>query len=585
MNLERVNLAGTPVVVAPEAIYLVGDPGLPSEEIAVLVALSRYATAQYLPDVVPLSPLVDAVVNRARNHLGQVAAALPSGSVQLSAAKAWQDGETLTYGTTPAIAVATAAAVFEATGQSITDRGNDILAVAEAAHRAMHGEMQVKGELAAARHGGLIKVVSQARATQRICLAPQADLHLVIFRTGRPLYPDGWLSSIHLYSECAPSTYQRILANLTNEAEGFATGLSQGEISSAIDSAGRYGHLVMQLASAASAPLQSETLLRAMELAEVLGGIAKPMGAGHCDLGLALFATPEAAGEFVCNCEPPLVPLRVEIDRLGVRCLHSNPTGEWKAFSETTAVVHRSRASIQAIMHACADDPEPHAQEFDPDSLVARTDPELPVVVTDPSLVAITDPSLAAELDPESLVEELDPASLVVEPAPASLVVEPAPDSLPQAPIPEPLVVQQERVLPPRRRRWVGPAIGGGLVVAALLAVWLIRTHGRHDAPTVESTGRPPSYVIVLPLPPTPAPAPAAPDALPVAPPAPIEPAAAPAASSSDPQLLRHSPPVLNPVSHAARSSAKRLVAPRAASTKPARPPAPRAGHLTADDF
>ena len=115
MRRQRTTLVGTPTVIAPEAIFLVGELGLPEEEVAVLAALSSHATAQYCPDVVAPSPLVAAVVELAKNHLGEAAAALPPGSVLLSPAK---PGDGFAFDTTPAIAVATAAAVFEAAGQS-----------------------------------------------------------------------------------------------------------------------------------------------------------------------------------------------------------------------------------------------------------------------------------------------------------------------------------------------------------------------------------------------------------------------------------------------------------------------------------
>ena len=121
---------GTPTIIAPEAIFLVGEFGLPEENVAVLAALSSHATAQYCPDVAPPSPLVAAVVKRAKTHLGETASALPDGSVLLSPATAWHDEDGITFGTTPAIAVATAAAVFETAGQAISQRKDAIRVVA-----------------------------------------------------------------------------------------------------------------------------------------------------------------------------------------------------------------------------------------------------------------------------------------------------------------------------------------------------------------------------------------------------------------------------------------------------------------------
>jgi len=70
MRRERNTLVGTPTVIAPGSLFLVGEFGLPEEEVAVLAALSSHATAQYFPDVAPLSPLVAALVERAKAYLG-----------------------------------------------------------------------------------------------------------------------------------------------------------------------------------------------------------------------------------------------------------------------------------------------------------------------------------------------------------------------------------------------------------------------------------------------------------------------------------------------------------------------------------
>jgi mevalonate kinase len=322
MRRERTTLVGTPTVIAPGAIFLVGEFGLPEEEVAVLAALSSYATAQYFPDASPFSPLVAAVVERAKTHLGEAAAALPAGSVLLSTAKAPVGGERFVFDTTPAIAVATAAAVFETAGQSISEQRDEILAVAGAGHRAVHEGIAAEGELAAALHGGLVKVVTQAVEAPRVeALAAPAGLHLVVFQAGHALFPEGWLSSVRQFAEHNRIAYARIANELFEQASRFVKGLSEGNATAAIASAGRYGHCITQLADAASAPLQSGLFLRAMELAREIGGIAKTTNPDRGGLGVAMFATPEAASLFSHACQPAVLPFAVELDRAGVRCL------------------------------------------------------------------------------------------------------------------------------------------------------------------------------------------------------------------------------------------------------------------------
>jgi mevalonate kinase len=370
---ERNTLVGTPTVIAPEAIFLVGEFGLPEEQVAVLAALSSHATAQYCPDVVAPSLLVAAVVERAHDHLGEAATALPPGSVLLSPAQP-QDGDGHAFDTTPAIAVAAAAAVFEAAGQSIRKRKDEILVVAEAAHRATHPGIGAEGELAAALHGGLIKVVFQPQAAPRIeALAPPAGLHLVVFQTGCALFPADWLASVHQFADRYPIAYAQIIKDLLERAGRFAAELSEGNATAAVVSAGRYGDCIVQLAAAVSAPMQSAPLLQAMELAKAIGGIAKTTRVAHRDLGIAIFATPEAASLFARACQPPLVPLYLDLDRGGVRQILA-PTGESAEIHTPWPETDPSSISSEAIVRGFLDDAstERTLSELDPDLPASR---------------------------------------------------------------------------------------------------------------------------------------------------------------------------------------------------------------------
>jgi len=62
MHRERTTLAGTPSLIAPEAIRLLGDFAVPGEGFAVFAAISSFATAQYYPNAYPPSPLVSSAV-------------------------------------------------------------------------------------------------------------------------------------------------------------------------------------------------------------------------------------------------------------------------------------------------------------------------------------------------------------------------------------------------------------------------------------------------------------------------------------------------------------------------------------------
>ena len=552
MRRERTTLVGTPTVIAPGAISLVGEFRLPEEEVAVLAALSSYATAQFLPDVSPLSPLVATVVERARLYLGEAAAALPAGSVLLSPAKASVSGEGITFATGPAIAVATAAAVFETAGQSISEGRDEILAVAESGHRAIHHGIGAEGELAAAVHGGLIKVVTQAAAAPRVeALAAPAGLHLVVFQTGHDLFPVGWLSSLRQFAERDRIAYARITNQLLEQASHFATELSQGNTTAAIASAGRYGQCITQLAAAASAPLQSGTFMHAMDLAKEIGGVAKTTSPSRGGMGVAMFATPEAASLFVRACQPSLIPLSVELERSGVRCL-------------APAAVHT------------------------------------PMPTTDLSSIS-SEVTVRARIDDRTTEKDL-PATTPTAAQTPWPVVTPA-QAHGAGPIPEAAALQPERAARRRRTR-LGSAIGAAIIAAVLIAGWLTKSLGHHSPPPAAT----PDHAAALQVSSIPAPgtrgttAPAKVTMVPT----PRQPAVPTLATSSHPQ-----PPSTKPHASAHRSHApkpgraQKLVAaappmqaissPKpAAAAAPAAPAAPRepskvssprAGKLSHDDF
>ena len=536
MRRERNTLVGTPTVIAPGAIFLVGEFALPEEEVAVLAALSSYATAQYFPDVEPFSPLVAAVVERAKRYLGEAASALPAGSVLLSPPEAGENGEGISFDSTPAIAVATAAAVFETAGQSINERKDEILVVAEAAHRAMHDGISAEGELAAALHGGLIKVVVQPAAAPRIeALAPPPGLHLVVFQTGHALFPAGWLASVRQFSERERTAYAQIIDELLEQASRFATQLSEGNATAAIASAERYGRCITQLAAAASAPLQCEPFLQATALAKEIGGIAKTTNYG--DLGIAMFATPEAANLFTRACRPPLVTLSVDLDRRGVRRLALSQTGESAVVHTPAPETGASSTSAEAIVRDRVDERTTERTLSQPDE---------PPATPQPAVVRGEEPATEEPRAPKQ---------------------RPA--------LEEPALQDEGPLRPPRSRAKVGLAIGGVLIAAALLAAWLTKPFA-HSPPVARPALHVPS------LPPPGSPEPPAPPVEAQVVPIPDEAAAPPVAPSSDSQ-----PPLAKPAYRSlpsGRASGKRhTAAPDLPSHNES--PNPRAGKLSPDDF
>jgi hypothetical protein len=319
MRRERSTLLGTPILIAPEAIRLLGDFNIPGEELSLFSAISSFATAQYFPRVQALSQIVASAVDQAKADLGEKAHALPTGSVLLTPTDSHAKKQPLSEEANTAITVATVAAIFETAGQTIEGRTEQILRVASDAYRQNFTRITAEGELAAAVYGGIVAVSNTIEASMTLFVPPMG-LRLVIFETGHAIDRDAIVDALQKFAVDEPRSFAPFLRGLQENATRFAEDLAQGDSASAIASFGRYGQNLTAIAAATAMPITSEGLNQATLLAKELGGATKPSEIGNGNFGLALFPTPEAAQRFIRACQPPIVPLSFELERQGVRC-------------------------------------------------------------------------------------------------------------------------------------------------------------------------------------------------------------------------------------------------------------------------
>jgi mevalonate kinase len=319
MSHDRTTLVGTPVVSAPGKIFLVGEYAVLEEGIAVLAAVTRYAVAQFIPGMDPMSPVVAEAVQRARAELGETSSALPPGSVLVNSDDFYQGEQKIGFGSSAATAVASVGAVFESAGIALDARRSQILTIADAAHRAAQGGAGSGADIAAATYGGLVKVERQGGASPLVeSLVPPASLHLVVFWTGQPASTKDMIAGVQQFARKDPGAYRQVIDNLRDTADRFVAELRAGSATGAVAAAGRYGRRLGVLGAAASVPIVTEDFRRAADVAAELGGIAKPSGAGGGDIGVGMFATPESARLFARALPKPMLPLDVDLDRVGV---------------------------------------------------------------------------------------------------------------------------------------------------------------------------------------------------------------------------------------------------------------------------
>jgi phosphomevalonate kinase len=391
---------GTPILMAPGKIFLVGEYAVLDEGSAVVAAIGRYARAQFIPRAQSMRPLVAEVVKRAKEHLDDVTAALPSGAVLVGTNDFELGCPAGGLGSSAAIAVAAAASVYESLGLDLDEHKAEILAVADAARRASQGNIGSGADTVAAAYGGVIEVArSKGAAPLLRNLAVPAGLHIVLFTAGPSISTKEMMAGLRAYAEREKVAFDRAVANLRDIAKRFIGEMAASSATGAVRAAGEYGEALAKLALAAEVPIVSDDFAHAANLAREFGGIAKPAAAGGGQIGVALFATPEAAGLFRRACAAPLGALDGDIDVQGVRCQALTGAGRTDEVTLTTTTPspdqqdfgENSEPNSSQNFQDFQDDAEPTVQGFDLSLMAAVVSKRDTVSASPIEIPAITD--------------------------------------------------------------------------------------------------------------------------------------------------------------------------------------------------
>lgn len=312
---ERKTPIGSPVVIAPGRIPLLGEHLVGGEGVAVIAAITRYARAQFIPRADAMPDLVADVVRRTGEQLGEISAALPLGSVVLEDGDLQGGGLVLELGCRAATAVATVGALLETLGLPIEAQRPLILSIAEAART--HGSGA--GSLAAT-HGGLVHVAREGGHARASLVSAPSGLHLVMFAGGPTLPFTQVVDGIASYAACDAADYERRSGVLRGLVQRFVDEARAATSTGAVWAAGKYADELVELGKAAGIAVASPPFIMAAQLAHELGGMAKPTGAADGGVGVAMFATAEAAELFRRALPQGLSILDGDLDHLGVRC-------------------------------------------------------------------------------------------------------------------------------------------------------------------------------------------------------------------------------------------------------------------------
>ena len=318
MKPSRATLKGAPLVLAPGKLFLAGEYSVLEGGVAVLASASRFALAQFLPELEPASPLVAEATSRARAALGEVAAAVPEGCSRVSTDGFSLDGVKLGLGSSAATAVAAAGALLEFAGVSLAVNRELLFSVADAAHRAVQGGVGSGADVATAVYGGFVRFIRLPDSAPVISrVMPPPGLRLVVFWTRKPARTAELVAEVRYFAEQAPASYAQRMSALRGAADGFAEAFSAGDARGVIRWADVCHHALDDLGRAAELPIVTPEVAAAAALARSLGGAAKPSGAGGGDLGVAFFAEPEGANTFTARCPQSLLVLDLQLGVTG----------------------------------------------------------------------------------------------------------------------------------------------------------------------------------------------------------------------------------------------------------------------------
>src|SRR5450432_388178 len=319
-SVERNTLRGSPVVVAPGKIFLIGEYAVLDGAPAVVAAVSRVAGGQFVPAFEPESPFVAEAVQAALSGIGDHAAALPPGSVMIDSRAFSLNGKKLGLGSSAAVTTAAVAAVLELAGLPVAQHRDLCFSLAERAHRAAQGGAGSGADVAASVHGGLIQYRRPAGGypvVEKMRLPP--SLRLVVFAEGTPAATPDMVRAVKELAERDPEGYASIMRPMREQAELFVEELAAGNSTGMLEAARAYGLGMMNLGVKAGSPIVTARFELASELALNLGGVAKPSGAGGGDVGIGLFDDATAARTFSSRLiQLGLAVLDVALDTTGV---------------------------------------------------------------------------------------------------------------------------------------------------------------------------------------------------------------------------------------------------------------------------
>jgi hypothetical protein len=322
MSGERSTLVGTPVVIAPGKIFLVGEYAVLEEGVAVLAAVTRHAVAQYIPGMDAMSRVVAEAVQRARAELGDSSAALPPGSVLVNTddfhqgnQKTWLRLQRRHRGGIGGRAVRIGWRADRIANRRKSTPSRTCRASGRPGRSGLGRRHRGRGSRRT--HQGRAPKRPRRPASNRS--RRRLGLHLVVFWTGQPVATTNMIEGVQKFARQGSRRLSPGDRQPARDRRKFVAELRAGSATGAVAAAGRYGRRLAVLGLPRRCPSSPTPSHAPRSWPKNWAASPSPSGAGGGDIGSRHVRHARIRALFARALPKPLAPLDVDLDRLGVR--------------------------------------------------------------------------------------------------------------------------------------------------------------------------------------------------------------------------------------------------------------------------
>jgi len=287
---------------APGKMMIAGEYAVLEGHEALVCAVSRRLRLQSISGSHEESSAPAEALAAARE--AQVALGVGQGlQLQVDASELRRGESKLGLGSSAAAAAAAAAAVYVSQGRSLDDAEvlNQVFRAADRGHRSI-APRGSGADVCAAVYGGWRRFLRRESESLSEALASPKSIHIRVVWTGHPARTSDFLTKVQALASRDPSSYRQNIGDIATAARSMIGALENQDTDGLLEAVRSHHRSMAALGEASGAPIVEANLRQIAELAESVGGAAKPSGAGGGDVALGFFRTEDEAATFIATC-------------------------------------------------------------------------------------------------------------------------------------------------------------------------------------------------------------------------------------------------------------------------------------------